>query len=88
MTGKHTKVTSADISDDGKIVVLLNHDKLWKLTNFTNDNFFDGDIEALGFEHHTQKEGVVLINANQVLITDERDKSSGGNVYLFDLNRI
>ena len=81
---KHTKVTSADISDDGKTVVLLNHDKLWKLTGYSNDDFFSGNFEALEFEHNSQKEGVNLINKNQVLITDELKKSQGGNIYRFD----
>ncbi|WCO01245.1 hypothetical protein [Psychroserpens ponticola] len=86
LKGKHTKVTSADISNDGKIVVLLNHDKLWKLTNYSNDDFFNGTIEALRFEHDSQKEGVNFTNNNQVLITDERTKNEGGNIYRFNLN--
>ncbi|WP_431133787.1 SdiA-regulated domain-containing protein [Psychroserpens mesophilus] len=84
LKGKHNKVTSADISEDGSIVVLLNHDKLWKLTNFSNDDFFSGTIEALEFEHDSQKEGINLVNDHQVLITDERNKYDGGNIYLFD----
>jgi len=86
LNDKHTKVTSADISDDGKTVVLLNHDKLWKLTNYTNDDFFSGTFEVLKFEHDSQKEGVNLINKKQVLITDELKKTEGGNIYRFDFN--
>jgi len=85
LKSKHTKVTSADISDDGKTVVLLNHDKLWKLTGYSNDDFFSGTIEALEFNHDSQKEGVNLVNDNQVLITDELKKSHGGNIYRFNL---
>lgn len=81
---KHTKVTSADISDDGKTVVLLNHDKLWKLTNYKNDDFLSGNFEAIVFEHDSQKEGITLIKKNHVLITDELKKSEGGNIYRFD----
>ncbi|WP_299338875.1 hypothetical protein [uncultured Psychroserpens sp.] len=83
LKGKNTKVTSADISDDGKTVVLLNHDKLWKLTGFSSDNFFEGTVEAVEFEHDTQKEGINLVGSNKVLITDEKDKSEGGNIYSF-----
>ena len=83
LKGKHVKVTSADISDDGSIVVLLNHDRLWKLTNFTGDNFFNGSIEELKFEHDSQKEGINLVNDHQVLITDERNKYDGGKIYSF-----
>lgn len=83
---KHTKVTSADISNDGNTVILLNHDKLWKLTGYTNDDFFSGKMEVIEFEHDSQKEGITFINDNQVLITDELKKSQGGNIYRFDLN--
>lgn len=86
LKGKHNKVTSADISNDGKTVVLLNHDKLWKLTDYIEDDFLSGKIESLSFEHNSQKEGVNLINDNQVFITDERKKYDGGNIYRFDLN--
>ena len=86
LKGKHTKVTSADISDDGGIVVLLNHNKLWKLTGYSNDDFLNGTIEALKFEHNSQKEGINLINNTQVLITDELEKSHGGFLYRFSLD--
>lgn len=84
LKGKQTKVTSADISDDGKTVVLLNHDKLWKLSNFTSDNFFDGTVEAIKFQHDTQKEGIYLISSNKALITDEQNKNDGGTIYSFN----
>ncbi|MBR9914210.1 MAG: hypothetical protein GYB32_05185 [Algicola sp.] len=86
LPGKHTKVTSADISEDGKTVVLLNHDKLWKLSGFSTDDFFDGDLKSIPFDHDTQKEGINLIAPNKVLITDERDKSEGGNLYSFSFD--
>ena len=69
-----------------KTVVLLNHDKLWKLTNYKLDNFFSGTIKALTFDHNTQKEGIDLIDSNTVLITDEKTKNEGGNLYRFQLN--
>ena len=87
LKGKHNKVTSADISNDGNTVVLLNHNKLWKLTNYTSDDFFSGTIKALKFDHDSQKEGINFINDNQVLITDERNKFQGGTIYSFNLNQ-
>ncbi|SEQ00011.1 hypothetical protein SAMN05421824_0898 [Hyunsoonleella jejuensis] len=83
---KRTKITSADISNDGKTIVLLNHDKLWKITNFKDDNFFEGDIQKLSFEHKSQKEGICFKSNSDVYITDEKDKSEGGNLYNFKLN--
>lgn len=85
LKGKHNKVTSADISEDGKTVVLLNHDKLWKLTEYSGDDFFSGNIDALEFDHNSQKEGINLMNNNEVLITDERNKYDGGNIYKYKL---
>lgn len=85
LDGKNDKITSADISEDGKTVILLNHEKLWKLTNFKGDNFFGGTIEKLEFGHDSQKEGIVFISDDQVLITDEQDGTTGGNLYRFKL---
>lgn len=86
LKGKNTKVTSADITDDGKTVVLLNHDKLWKLTNYRADDFFSGIQEVYEFDHDSQKEGINCMSPNEVLITDEKTKHEGGNLYRFSLN--
>ncbi len=85
LNGKHHKITSADISGNGKTIVLLNHDKLWKITNFKDDNFFKGNLETLTFDHNSQKEGVCFKNDHTVYITDEKNKSVGGNLYTFSL---
>ncbi len=87
LKGKDTRITSADISPDGKTVVLLNHDKLWKLTNFKGDKFFSGDIEAIDFGHNSQKEGINFKTSSEVIITDERKGSEGGNIYSLDLTK-
>nr|WP_321227016.1 hypothetical protein [uncultured Psychroserpens sp.] len=84
LKGKNTKVTSADVSDDGKTVALLNHDRLWKLTGFKSDDFFSGSIEAIEFDHDSQKEGINFIDSNSVLITDEKTKHEGGKIYTID----
>ncbi|MGB6269465.1 MAG: hypothetical protein WBF67_10700 [Olleya sp.] len=44
---KKTHVTQADISPDCKTIVLLNYDRIWTLTNFKTDNFFDGTIKSI-----------------------------------------
>lgn len=84
--GKNNKITSADISEDGKIIVMLNHDKLWKLSEFNSDDFFSGKIEAFAFEHDSQKEGICFKSPSEVLITDERNGLEGGNIYSFKLH--
>lgn len=86
LDGKNHRITSAAISKNGKTVVLLNHNKLLKITNFKGDNFLDGNIEELKFDHNSQKEGICFKNSNTVYITDERTKGEGGNLYEFKLN--
>lgn len=86
LNGKNNKITSADISDDGKSIVLLNHDKVWKITDFSNDDFFSGAIEELQFDHDSQKEGICFKNNNTIYITDERNADEGGNIYTFKID--
>ncbi len=84
--GKHNKITSAAMSKDGKTLVLLNHEKLWKMTNFKSDDFFSGTVKKLPFKHNSQKEGVCFLTDSTVVITDERNGSEGGNIYTFALD--
>lgn len=84
LKGKDVKVTGAAINSAGNTVVLLNHDKLWKITNFKSDHFFKGDIEALEFDHNSQKEGICFKSNSVVYITDEKVKNEGGNIYEFE----
>ena len=74
------------MSPSRKIIVLLNHDKLWKLSDFKNDEFFKCTINQLPFYHNSQKEGICFKTENEVIITDERKGSEGGNIYSFKLD--
>lgn len=85
LKGKDTEVTSADISEDGKTIVLLNHDRVWKLTNFEGEKFFGGKIEEIDLGHNSQKEGICFKSDSELYITDERKKSEGGNIYSLKL---
>ncbi len=86
LDGKHNEITSADISDDGKTIILLNHEKLWKITNYETDRFFEGTVEEMTFGHGSQKEGICFKNNHSVYITDEKTKGEGGNLYEFKIN--
>lgn len=85
LDGKPQKITSAAVSPNKKTIVLLNHDKLWKLTGFNTNNFFNGKIEELNFGHTSQKEGICFNNDSIVYINDERNQTKGGNIYEFKL---
>ena len=79
LKGKNNAITSADVFNNS--IILLNHDKIWKISNYKGDNFFDGDIVALEFNHTSQKEGVCFKDENTLYITDEKAHGEGGNLY-------
>ena len=74
-------ITSADISSDGKKVVLLSQKNILIFTDFKADNFLSGKVKKIAFEHQTQKEGICFLDNNTVLITDEKSQGKGGNLY-------
>ena len=78
-------ITSADISDDGKKVVLLSQKNILVFTNFTGDNFFSGSVKKIPLTHKSQKEGICFKGDNTLLITDERAGGEGGNLYEYSL---
>ncbi|MDB9961427.1 hypothetical protein OAD62_04955 [Oceanihabitans sp.] len=83
---KNNRITSADISPDGKTVVLLCHDKIWKLSDFKADDFFSGKIESQSFNHASQKEGICFKNNKSLFITEESNKGIRANIYEFVLD--
>ncbi len=85
LKGKKNRITSAAISSNGKHIYLLNHDKVWEVSNFSLDSIFKGKIKSLEFNHDTQKEGICLKNSSTLYITDEFKKNKGGNLYEFKI---
>jgi len=75
-------ITGADISSDGKKVVLLSGDKVWLLTDFGSGDFAKAKVTELNLGHHSQKEGICFKEDNNtLLIADEKDKGIGGKLY-------
>jgi hypothetical protein len=74
-------ITSADISSDGKTVVLLSQKNVLLFSDFKNDDFLSGKVKKIPLEHRSQKEGVCFKDVNTLLITDERSGGTGGNIY-------
>ncbi|SDB65640.1 hypothetical protein SAMN03097699_3128 [Flavobacteriaceae bacterium MAR_2010_188] len=85
LDGNNNEITSADISPDGKTILLLNNTKLWKLTDFKDEKFFKGKIKAILFNHSSQKEGVCFDNKNNIIMTDE-NSGMGSNIYELKAN--
>ena len=81
----HCRITAADISKDGKKVVLLNHQAVFVLTNFKEDDFFSGQLQEPPLEHRSQKEGVCFKDDYTLFITDEYSMSTKGNLYTFSI---
>lgn len=79
-------ITSADISDDGKTVVLLSPKSVWTFTNFKGDDFFNGTSTEIPLNGRiSQKESICFKNNNTLYITDEKAHGSDGNLYQFHL---
>lgn len=79
-------ITSADISADGKTVVLLSQKNILLFSDFKNENFLSGKVKKIELTHRSQKEGVCFKDNNTLLITDEKANGVGGNLYQLSLN--
>lgn len=78
-------VTAADISKDGKKIVLLGYGRLWVFTDFTLPDFAKGKMKTIDLQTSSQLESVAFLNDSTLLLTDERGPHSGGNIYRFAL---
>lgn len=85
-TARICEVTSAAISPDGKKVVLLGYGYLWVFTDFTSDNFTNGNLKTINLGATTQLEAVCFQNNNTLLISDEKRGNTGQNLYSFTLD--
>ena len=81
------QVTGATINFKTGVVVLLSNSKIWMLSDYKNDDFFNGSIKEIELGHHSQKESVCFKNNNTLYIADEQNGILGGNVYEFQLNK-
>ena len=79
-------ITAADISDDGKSVVLLSQKNVLMFTDFTSDNFLSGRVKEIELTHKSQKEGICFKDKHTVFITDEYAHGKGGNLYELKLH--
>ena len=77
-------ITSATINSKNQIV-LLTHKNIHVLSGFTANDFNSAKIQKIPLNHNSQKEAVVFVDDQTLLIADEKDKQTGGNVYQFSL---
>ncbi|WP_189663105.1 hypothetical protein [Polaribacter sp. IC073] len=74
-------ITSADISPNGKKVVLLSQKNILIFTDFKGDKFLSGKVTEIELAHRSQKESITFKDNNTLLITDEKSGGTGGNLY-------
>ena len=79
------RITAADISPDGKTIVLLSNGKLWIYRNVIQENFSKSIAEVINLNIGTQLEAVCFKNDTTLLLSDERNKNVGGNLYSYSL---
>lgn len=84
---KECWITGADITKDGKKVVLLNHKSAWIFTDFKGDDFFSGKAQEFPFGHESQKESITFKNDSTLYVADEATKHGGRNLYQFLLKK-
>jgi hypothetical protein len=83
---KSRQVTSADISPDGKTIVLLGNGTLWIFTDFVMDNFLSNStIKTIDLGVYTQLESVCFTDNHTLLLSDEESAKTGRNLYSFVL---
>ena len=80
------QVTSADVSPDGKTIVLLGYGKLWMLTDFVPNDFSKVVLKEIDLGARSQLEAICFKDANTLLLSDEERHSGGRNLYTFHWN--
>lgn len=81
-------ITGAAVNPDGSKFVLLSHSRIWLFKDFSGDDFLKGKITRFELNHYSQKEAVCFKDDQTLLITDEKQKSNGGNVYQVNLGKL
>jgi len=80
------QVTSADISPDGKRIVLLTYGKLWIINDFSMNAISKGNIKEVDLGVRTQLESVCFTDNKTLLLSDEEREGTGGNLYSYSLH--
>ena len=77
-------ITAADINPNGNVMALLSLGKLILFTDFSGTIYFTGTIQDL-FMPASQKEGLLFLNNDSLVMTDELFFGTGGNIYAFSV---
>ncbi|NMH27594.1 SdiA-regulated/phytase-like domain-containing protein [Flavobacterium silvaticum] len=69
-------VTAADISPDGKKVLLLTADKIFLFSGFPGDDFLNGNVRQIDLKAVSQKEGAGFLDDHTIIISEEGSKKT------------
>jgi len=81
------EVTAADISPNGKQIVLLGYGKLWLFSDFNQDDFTEGKVREIDHGTRTQLESVCFVDNHTLLLSDEQVLNTGRNLYVYKLDK-
>lgn len=79
-------ITAADISPDGKRIVLLGSGFIWLFSDFTSEDFTQGNLQTIDVLYRTQQESICFVDNHTVLIADEQSKTKGRSLYSYTLD--
>lgn len=79
------QITGAAISPDKKKIALLGYGSLWLITEFDLPDFSKGTVQLIDLGVSTQLEAVCFMDNTTILLSDERNQMTGGNLYTFIL---
>ncbi len=68
------QVSAAELSPDGKLLVMVGETRLWIIQNFTEGVFFDGQVSTFDFSKRLQRESVDFVGNREIYITDEDEQ--------------
>jgi len=83
---KDCAITSASIDHKTGKIALLSNSTVWILTDYSQDNFFNGKIETIPLNYRSQLESISFKDSNTLWLVDERYSFKGGNLYELSLN--
>ncbi|MDX1315444.1 MAG: hypothetical protein R3356_08080, partial [Eudoraea sp.] len=79
-------ITGADLSPDGKTLVLLSYGQLWVFRDFMGDDFTSGTVDLIDLGATTQLEAITFLDNKTLILSDEWSGGSGMNLYRYTLD--